>query len=41
MADKESNELYQKLFDYGIDVICCNEPLKAKEFRDNVYYKNK
>ena len=41
MLDKESNELYKKLFDYGIDVICCNEPLKAKEFRDNVYYKNK
>ena len=36
MLDKESNELYKKLFDYGIDVICCNEPLKAKEFRDNV-----
>ena len=41
MLDKESNELYKKLFDYGIDAICCNEPLKAKEFRDNVYYKNK
>ena len=40
MMDKESNELYQKLFDYGIDVICCNEPQKAKEFRDNIYYKN-
>ena len=41
MKDKESNELYQKLFDYGIDVMCCNEPKKAKEFRDNIYYKNK
>lgn len=41
MKDKESNELYQKLFDYGIDIMCCNEPKKAKEFRDNVYNKNK
>ena len=41
MKDQESNELYQKLFDYGIDIICCNEPKKAKEFRDNIYNKNK
>lgn len=41
MKDEESNELYQKLFDMGIDVICCNEPHKAKEFRDNVYNKKK
>ena len=41
MKDDESNELYKKLFDYGIDVMCCNEPKKAKEFRDNVYMKNK
>jgi len=39
MKDKESDELYQKLFDYGIDVICCNEPNKAKEFRDFKYKK--
>lgn len=39
MKDEESNELYKKLFDYGIDVMCCNEPLKAKEFRDKIYYK--
>ena len=41
MLDEESNELYQKLFDYGIDIICCNEPLKAKEFRDNIYNNKK
>ena len=41
MLDEESNELYQKLFDYGIDIICCNEPLKAKEFRDNKYNNKK
>ena len=40
MDDEESNELYRKLFDFGIDIICCNEPKNAKEFRDNVYYKN-
>ncbi len=41
MKDDESVELYKKLFDYGIDAMCCNEPKKAKEFRDNVYLQNK
>lgn len=41
MNDEESNELYQKLFDFGIDIICCNEPKNAKEFRDNIFYKSK
>jgi len=41
MEDEENNELYKKLFDCGIDIICCNEPLKAKEFRDNIYSKSK
>ena len=41
MKDDESVELYKKLFDYGIDAMCCNEPKKAKEFRDNVYFQNK
>ena len=41
MKEREGNDIYKRLFECGIDVICCNEPLKAKEFRDNVYYKNK
>jgi glycerophosphoryl diester phosphodiesterase len=41
MKDEENNEVYKKLFDCGIDIICCNEPLKAKQFRDNIYSKNK
>lgn len=39
MKDKENEEIYKKLFDCGIDVICSNEPNKAKEFRDFVYKK--
>ena len=40
LSPELEDRLYQKLFDMGIDVICCNEPHKAKEFRDNVYNKN-
>jgi glycerophosphoryl diester phosphodiesterase len=39
MKEDESEEIYQKLFDCGIDVLSCNEPNKAKEFRDNKYHK--
>ena len=39
MRDKESEKIYKRLFDCGIDVICCNEPNKAKEYRDNIYGK--
>ena len=39
MKDKENEEIYKRLFDCGIDVICCNKPNKAKEYRDNIYYK--
>ena len=41
MKDKENEDIYKRLFDCGIDVICCNEPNKAKEYRDNKYYNNK
>ena len=41
MKDKENDEIYKRLFDCGIDVICCNEPEKAKDYRDNRYFKNK
>ena len=40
MKDEENEDIYKYLFDCGIDVITCNEPNKAKEFRDNKYYKN-
>ena len=36
---KESNELYKQLIENGVDVICCNDPVKAKKFRDNYYIK--
>ena len=41
IKDEENNDVYKKLYDCGVDAICCNEPLKAKEFRDNIYSKNK
>jgi len=37
---KENNRLYKKLIENGVDVICCNEPVKAKRFRDNYYNRN-
>ena len=40
MDDDEDDSIYQELFDYGVDVICCNSPAKALNFRDK-YYKNK
>ena len=39
MKEKEDIEDYKRLFDCGIDVLCSNEPNKAKEYRDNIYYK--
>ncbi len=41
MKDEENDEIYKRLFDCGIDVICCNEPEKAKDYRDNRYFKDK
>ena len=38
--DKENVEIYKNLIQNGVDVICCNEPLLAKNFRDNYYIKN-
>ena len=40
MNDEEDDSIYQELFDYGVDVICCNSPSKALKFRDK-YYKTK
>ena len=35
--EKENDKIYQKLIENGVDVICCNDPVKAKKFRDNYY----
>ena len=40
MGVKETYHMYKKLFDSGIDIICSNEPVKAKIFR-RFYYRNK
>jgi len=40
MGIKETYHMYKKLFDSGIDIICSNEPVKAKIFR-RFYYRNK
>ena len=40
MDDLENDSIYKELFDYGVDVICCNSPTKALKYRDK-YYKNK
>ena len=37
MRDKENYEVYKRLADNGVDVICCNDPVSAKKFRDNFY----
>ena len=40
MVDEENENIYQRLVDCGVDGICCNEPNKAKEFRDKLYKMN-
>ena len=40
MGENETYNIYKRLFDYGIDIICSNDPLKAKQFRD-LYYNKK
>ena len=37
LDDEETNEKYKKLIDKGVDVICSNFPLLAKNFRDKYY----
>jgi glycerophosphoryl diester phosphodiesterase len=39
LSDRENDKIYKKLIENGVDVICSNEPVKAKKFRDN-YYNN-
>ena len=38
---KETYDLYKKLFDCGIDILCSNQPIKAKIFRFFYYRKRK
>ena len=40
LIDEENDEIYRELIQNGVDVICSNEPVKAKKFRDN-YFKKK
>jgi len=35
--DRENNKVYRRLVNNGVDVICCNDPVSAKKFRDNLY----
>ena len=39
--DKESEKIYERLFNYGVDILCTNYPLKAKKFRYHYYKKRK
>ena len=39
MMDEENDEIYKKLFDLNVDVICSNEPKKLMIFRENYYKK--
>ncbi len=41
MSDKESYAIYEGLIEKGVDIICCNDPLLAKSYRDNFYIKSK
>ena len=40
LGENETFSIYERLFDYGIDIICTNDPLRAKKFRD-LYYEKK
>ena len=39
MLDVENEEIYKKLFELNVDVICSNQPKKLMEFRENYYKK--
>ena len=40
MTDDETDQILKNLFDSGIDILCTNDPLRAKKFRYN-YYKHR
>ena len=40
IRDDDKLENYKQLINNGVDVICCNYPLIAKKYRDNLYNNN-
>ena len=40
IRDEDKLENYIELINKGVDVICCNYPLIAKNYRDNLYNNN-
>ena len=40
IKDRENYTVYKTLADNGVDIICCNDPVSAKKFRDNLYTQN-
>ena len=40
-AKEENETIYKKLFDYEVDIICCNYPNNAIKLRDKYYKKEK
>ena len=41
IRDEENERIYKELLDNKVDVICCNEPLRATKYRDYYYKKKK
>lgn len=41
MKQKEDDQLYEKLFKMGVDILCCNEPNKAILCRNKFFGLNK
>ena len=40
MNETETEEIYKQLFYNGVDIICSNDPLLAKTYRDKYYIRN-
>ena len=40
MNEEENEEIFKRLIENGVDIICCNEPLLAKKYVKFYYYKN-
>ena len=39
--EDENEKNYERIFNLGVDCLCCNRPDKAKKFRDTVYNQKK
>ena len=39
MVDNENFDIYKQLIENGVNVICSNEPMLAKKYADEYYYK--